>query len=233
MVTKICKKHGELKEKDTYSVTSKQGTLITLCSICKKGYRNDWAKLNPDKVKLSQIKKREKRLEELKKGTLKKNCKVHGDLPIEKIRVDARGTRICRICSNEQAYKSHKNNPNYKENQKKWYHSDIDRKKRYAENDKPKRRIRQRRYYHELKITDPEKHQYLESIRRKAARRASKNLDDSYVKRLLKTIRSGGKKNRQYQFLSGIEIPQEIVEIKKLQIKLNRELRKQRKKNGN
>jgi len=227
-IVKICKKHGELTIEHTYLLKTKVGNLIRMCSICKKGYRNDWAKLNPEKVKISQVKTKEKRFNELQKGTLKMNCRVHGGIPIDRIRIDARGTRICRICSNEQSYNSHEKNPNYKENQKVWYHSDIERKRRYAENDRPKRKIRQRRYYHELKVKDPEKHQYKESLRRKAHRKSVKNLSDYYVKSLLKTIRSGGRKNRFYHYLSGAVFPQYLIDLVKNQIKLKRKLKEKK-----
>lgn len=233
MIVKVCKKHGELTEENTYFQKTKSGNKIRMCSICKKGYRCDWAKLNPEKVKVSQIKMRENRLKELENGTLKKTCKKHGELPIDRIRIDARGTKICRYCSNEQSYSSH-DNPKYKARQKEWYHSDIDRKRRYAKNDNPKRKIRQKRYYHELKIKDPEKHKEQELKKKKWAREGCKKLNDGYVNGLLRTIRTGGKKNIKYEFLSGVTIPKEITELKKVQILLNRELRKQRKlKNGN
>ena len=103
MKIKICKKHGELEDKDTYLMKTSSGNLIKMCSICKRGYKNDWAKLNPDKVKISQLKKREKRLKELENGTLKKICKTHGELTIDRIRIDTRGSLICKICDSENS----------------------------------------------------------------------------------------------------------------------------------
>ena len=231
-IVKFCKKHGELEEKDTYFLKSKLGKMTRMCSICKRGYRNDWAKLNPEKVKLSQEKNRLKRLEELAKGTLTKICKRHGALPIEKIRIDVRGTRVCKLCDGENT-KSYKNKDpdKYRKRAIEWLHSDPERKRRYREKDKPKRRIRQSRLYAKWRKI-PEKNKRMRDQSEKSRKKAIANLSDSYVSSLIKDIKRGHNTRVERVYLKNVEIPREIIEVRKLQIKINRELRKQRKQNN-
>lgn len=229
-VVKVCKKHGELKESDTYLLkNSKSGNLIRLCSICKKGYRNNWSKLNPDKVKLSQIKMRNKRLEELENGTLKKICKRHGELPLSKISINARGALVCRLCGIENKNKVIQKDPDkFKKRVRDWYHSNLDRKKRYAENDKLKKRIRQKRLYQKWKKI-PEKKDRMDKQAKESRDRARENLSDSYLRSLIKNFRQGGKNNLTRVYLKDVEVPPEILEIKRLAVKINREKRKRKK----
>ena len=94
MKIKICKKHGELEDKDTYLMKTSSGNLIKMCSICKRGYKNDWAKLNPDKVKISQLKKREKRLKELENGGILERLAYNEIPPRVEYRLTAKGQEL-------------------------------------------------------------------------------------------------------------------------------------------
>ncbi len=227
MIVKVCKKHGELSLEQTYrTYTKKADRWNVLCLLCKKEYRNDWAKRYPEKVVQSRVKMRENRLLELKKGILKKICKQHGELPIEKIRVDARGTKVCRYCSNEQANKAHAN-PEYKKRAREWLYSDPERVRRYRTQDIKNRNKRNIRRYHRIKATDPEKHKLIEAKKRELALKGREALNDGYVAGLLRTRRSGkcGSVNYQYEYLAGWEVPKEIIEIKKMVIKIRREIK--------
>ena len=162
MIVKVCKKHGELKIEDTYQLKTKIGTLIRMCSICKKGYRNDWAKLNPEKVKIMGQNAKIKSLNELANGTLKKTCPRHGELLVSHIRIDARGSKICRLCSNEIKRKSIKKVDPTGEKYRKWLYSDRERVQRYYANDYPKKLKRQMKAYYKIKENDPEKYKMKE-----------------------------------------------------------------------
>lgn len=235
-IVKICKKHGELTLEQTYEMFRKKyNKSYLMCCICKKGYRNDWAKLNPEKVKSSQEKKRQKRLHELSEGRLTKHCKRHGDIPIEKIRVDTRGTKICRLCDVENKRALIKRNPEkFKKRVAAWLHSDPERKRRYRENDKPKRRIRQRRLYKKW-MQIPEKKKRIGEQSEKSRKKSVQNLSDAYIKAQIRNYRRGRYKgpNFESQYLADIVIPNEVIELKRQIIKLSREIRKRRNKDGN
>lgn len=230
-IIKVCKKHGELSVSQTYIMLTKNKNKCVMCLICKKGYRRDWAKLNPEKVKLRQDRIREQRLGELKDGTLKKKCPKCGDLPIEKIRVDARGTLVCRPCSNLIKRKSiAKVDPNL-ERYRLWLYSDRERVKRYRQNDKPKRRIRQIKAYHRMKIEDPVNHRRKEAIKLKSAIKYRKELRDNYVKTILMDIRTGSRENLTRFRLDRKMISQELIELKKIQLLLKRKIKDVNKNN--
>ncbi|MEK6882424.1 MAG: hypothetical protein AABY22_22580 [Nanoarchaeota archaeon] len=232
-VVKVCKKHGELSIENTYLLKIKSGNKIRMCSICKKGYRTDWGKRNPEKVKVAQEKAKEQRLIELANGTLQKNCHRHGELHISKIRVDARGTRICRLCGNEDKIKSKKKVDPTNEKYKAWLYSDRERVQRYRKQDSPNRRKRQNRSYHRLKVTNPEKHKMKQKQKNVYSRKYCKRLDDSYINSLLRTFRTGGRKNKFYLYLKGASFPKELIDLVKEQIKLRRKLRGKNVKNNN
>ena len=227
-VVKSCKKHGDLTVENTYLMNTKSGNQIRMCSICKRGYRNDWAKLNPEKVKLLQIKKRETRLKELEDGTLKKNCKKHGELPVEKIRIDVRGTRVCKLCDAESVKKSRNSNKEvYLKKCKEWRKKNPDKMKKYEINYKPRRKETAKALYQKWR-SDPVQREKIHKWNRKSGKKAIKELSDAYIKGLVKTYRRGGKKNRLYHYMK-VDVPQEIIELKRMQVKLNREIRKRRK----
>jgi len=224
-IIKVCKKHGELGIENTYLLKTKSGNQIRMCLICKKGYKNDWAKLNPEKLKIAQQKKKLKRLKELENGTLKKICNRHGDLPISKIRVDARGTRVCRLCSNEDKVKSKKKVDPNGEKYKKWLYSDRERVQRYYKQDKHNKLKRQMKAYYRIKENDPVKYRMKERQKLNCAMKSRERLDDRYIVTLLRTIRAGGRKNRFYYYLKDANFPKEIIDVVKAQIKLRRKLR--------
>jgi len=225
-IIKVCKKHGELGIENTYLFKIKSGNQIRMCLICKKGYKNDWAKLNPEKLKIAQQKKKEGRLQELNNGTLKKICPRHGDLPISKIRIDARGTRVCRLCSNEDKIKSKKKVDPNGEKYKKWLYSDRERVQRYRKQDNPNRLKRQMKAYYRRKENDPVKHRMKARQRLDFGIKSRERLYDSYIINLLRTIRTGGKNNRFYHYLKGASFPKEMIDIVKAQIILKRKLRR-------
>lgn len=224
MTVKTCKKHGELEEKDTYLMKKKCGTMIRMCSICKRGYRTDWDKRNPEKVKLRQEKNRKKRIQDLNIGVIKKNCKKHGDLPIDEIRVDSRGSTICKKCHNEVKRKSKKKVDPDNERYRKWLYSDMERVYRYRDNDYEKRKIRQRKSYHRNKVRKDWIQHRLE-IQRKNALVKRNELSDTYIRTLIKTFRYGGIKNRYYKYFSGMNVSPDVIELKRSMIKLKRKIR--------
>ena len=224
-IVKICKKHGELTIENTYTIKPKTKKII-LCFICIKENKREWKKNNADRIKLSQEKTKAKRLQELENGTLKKICKTHGDLSIEKIRIDARGTKICRLCSNETKVKSVKKVDPTGEKYRAWLYSDRERVQRYRKNDYPKRVIRQRNRYHRKKH-DPEWIENKLSLQRKYSSKDRLNLSDRYINSQLKIIRSGGKNNRFYKYLSGAEFPKEIIDLKRIQINIKRKIKEE------
>jgi hypothetical protein len=230
-IVKTCKKHGELTIENTYLLKTKLGNKIRMCSICKRGYKNDWSKLNPEKVIISQEKKKAKRLIELKNGDLKKVCSRHGELHISKIRVDSRGTKVCRLCSNEDKLKSKRKVDPDGERYKKWLYSDRARVQRYYAQDKPKKLKRQMKAYYKMKENNPEKYKMKERQKLDCAIKSRERLDDSYITNLLRTIRTGGRKNRFYHYLKGATFPKEMLDTVKVQIKLRRKLRGKNGKN--
>jgi hypothetical protein len=233
MIVKVCKKHGELTIDNTYQVKTQYGIIILMCSICKKGYRRDWAKLNPEKVKLREERKKLIRIEEFKSGTIKKKCKRHGDIPIEKMRIDTRGTIVCKLCDAENAAKLRdKDNELHLKKCKEWRKKNPDKMKKYGENYKKRRKVTSKALYQRW-MKDPVQKEKIGAWKKKSQHKAVKEMSDAYVRSLAKTYRVGGKKNRHYEYLK-IDIPQEIIELRRMQLKINRELRKQRKlKNGN
>jgi len=210
-MNKTCRKHGVLKPEDTYCYRSSS---YIGCKLCKNGYKN-WAVNNPDKKKAAEVKKRTERLAEQAAGTLKLHCPKHGDIPCEKIRIDSRGTKICRQCSNEICAKSH-SRPEYKKRAREWLHSDPARKRRYRLNDYTKRRIRQRRRYHEIR-KNPELNAKLRIKERKNATKGRERLNNHYIRILL----SGSR----YAWPYG-DIPQDVIDLKKASVLLVREIRK-------
>jgi hypothetical protein len=165
------------------------------------------------------------------KGELKKICKKHGEIPSEKIRVDVRGTKICKICDAENAKKYKNKDPvAYREKYRKWFYSDRERVMRYWKNDYEKRKIRQVKAYHRTKIMNPEKHREKELKKNEYHRKASDRLDDYYVRGLLKDCRIQVDKKRTRERLVNDDIPDEIVQLKKIQLKINRALGKRKKK---
>lgn len=229
-IVKTCRKHGGLQIDDTYLMKTKVGNLIRMCILCKRGYRNDWAKLNPEKVKISQIKKRIKRIKELDEGILSKNCKRHGSIPIDKIRIDTRGTHVCKLCDAENGKKfrdSHKETRSKK--CKEWRIKNPDKMKKCAINYKPRRKettaaLRKRW------MADPVQREKIHNWQRKSGKKAIEDLSDAYIKGLVRSYRTGGKKNRFYLYMK-VDVPQEIIEIKRAQVKLNRAIKRKR-KNG-
>lgn len=233
-MNKVCKKHGELSVDQTYLLKRKRTALIRMCLICKKGYKNDWKEKNPEKLKLSQEKLRISRLEELKNGSLNFICKVHGKLPTNRIRVNARGTIICRDCANIIKEKSIKNDPDYKEKKRKWLYSDRERVVRYRKQDIPNRVKRNRKRYFKLKEDDPVKFRNMQLEKMKSMKKKVEELDKGYIEHLIRSKSFGSKKNRQYEYYNSGIIPDDLIELKRLEIKLKREIRKNRRiENGN
>ena len=225
-IVKICKKHGKLTIENTYLLKTKSLKMIRMCYICKKSYRYDWGKLNPEKLQERYKRNLEINSKKLLDGTLTRKCKTHGDLPIEKIRVNSRGETVCRICCNLSKKRQRLKDPEgFKEKYNKWLYSDRERVQRYYKNDKPKRRIRQNKAYHRRKLNDPIKHLEKQKMKEVNAINARKRLDDSYINSLLKTFRKGGINNKFYHYFSGAKFPKQFIDFYKEQIKIKRKLK--------
>jgi hypothetical protein len=225
-IVKICKKHGELTIDNTYlQFTKNKNKQCRMCLICKKGYRNNWSKLNPDKLIRAQAIKKTKRLKEAEDGILSYLCKTHGQIPIDRIRIDARGTKICRICSNLQKQNQRDRDPEgYKKKYHEWLYSDRTRVQRYRKQDQPNRQKRQVKSYHRMKIVDPVNFKRKERLKLDNAIKYRKNLTDSYVKSQLKDFRVQHNKVLYRKSLN-IEIPKELIEAKKELMRFKRKLK--------
>lgn len=64
---------------------------------------------------------------------------------------------------------------------------------------------------------------------RQYTKKAVDELRDSYIRLILKTYQKGDKKGKEYIYLKEIEIPQELIDIKRNLIKLKRKLKEKRK----
>jgi len=228
-IIKICKKHGGLTVENTYLINSKSGNTARACSICRKGYKKDWQKRNPEKYKKWGSERKYSALKELENGNVKKNCKKHGDIPLDRIRIDTRGTLICKICDNENKKNSvNKNKIEYIKKCREWRKRNPEKLKQYALNYKPKRKPTDKAIYKNKK-NNPLLNKKMLEQQRKSAQKARDSLSDAYVRSQIRVYQRGGKNNQTRFYMKGIQIPQEIIELRKIQIKLNRELRKQRK----
>jgi hypothetical protein len=95
---KICIHHGELKQEDIYK--KKRGNKIDLkCNICRKIQDRRGGKkrreTHPPIYKNVPVSER--------KLDVSKKCSKHGDLPLDRIYINARGNAVCKICKNESA----------------------------------------------------------------------------------------------------------------------------------
>lgn len=147
-IVKVCAYHGELTANKTYirKISNKQ---YFYCKKCLQ--QNSWRKRNPEKDRNNIQKRKEKYLIQLQDKPLVKICINHGNIPIDRIRINSRGELVCRICVNEQRKKSRDNDPNHKEKVHKWLYSDRERINKYRKQDKPNRLKRQKKRWHTKK----------------------------------------------------------------------------------
>lgn len=225
-IVKICKIHGELSAEKSLKKINKNRTYY-LCKECHNDHKRITSK-SPEKYK---------KAEELKQllhlGQITKICNKHGELPADRIRINSRAEIICRICVNEISIRAKEKDKDYWAKKcKEWRKKNPEKLRAYWESYKPQRRINQKKYYKEW-MKDPEKKKIIRERNYKSSTKKRIELSDSYVRALIKTIRTGGRKNQKYFYLES-EIPKEVLEIKKLQIQLRRKLKQQRDvKNGN
>lgn len=181
----------------------------------------------PESQRLRKV-LRDKMLED---GILKKNCKKHGDILLEKIRVDVRGTVVCKLCDAESAQKLRdKDRPLHLKKQKEWRQKNPEKMRQYGQNYRPKRHIVARKLYKKW-IKIPEQKEKMDKWRKESSKRARENLSDAYVKALIKDFKIGKNGRTEHTYLKGVPISRDVIELKKMQVKLNRYIRKERKKN--
>lgn len=135
-IIKVCKKHGELKKEESYSYISYKNKIYYKCIYCIRinHSNNEIIRRTNGAIKRKLL---------LNDKSISKKCKRHGLIKKENIRIDLRGTIICRICDrdNRKKYIS-ENLERHNKVTKEWRLNNKDKLRKYYQNSKPKRMVR-------------------------------------------------------------------------------------------
>lgn len=207
-IVKTCKVHGGLTKEQTWiKHEPKRGKSYVRCRLCQRENKLEWENKNKERVAATKERIRNRRLAERAQGTLKKTCKRHGELLLEQIRIDRRGTRMCRLCDAEV----------YRKKTEEMREHDRERiRKRRAANPERAREVRMQAYYRMVydmpKLTKPWTLRTLTKERQNERnRRRSKELKDYYIRKLLHAKKG--------------DVPQKLIELKRALTILKREIK--------
>jgi hypothetical protein len=208
----VCKKHGSLTSVNSYTAINQYKKQYIRCFSCRE-------------------EKRISLCEKVKNNSITKNCKRHGLIKSEKIRVNTRATLICKICDIENSKKSKNSDKElFLKKCKNWRKNNPEKMRQYGINYKPKRAPIAKKLRKKW-LSNPEYVEKLHQWQRKSCKKAIENISDAYVSGLIKDSMIRSKRFVNNLQRIDINISKEIIELKKAHVKLIREI-KRRKNNG-
>ena len=212
-----CTIHGWLTKEFLYFRKFDDAHWQPTCKECQKKKAMENFNRNKEKVLLRNRLKRRKTPEETRKKDRERYWE-NVDVMRKRSR-ESRKRNIEKIKINQKIYRGKNKESIYERN------------KEYIKNNRDKVRERQRKYAERKKDHLMEKRkewvlrnkQYIKDKSNKYRKKAIENLYDGYIKTIL---RMGKRKKGEYTYIKGMDIPQDLVELKRTLIFIRRKLRK-------
>lgn len=158
---------------------------------------------------------------------ISKICKIHGELKPDRIRVNVRKELVCKDCDKENARKyRQKDIIKHRKICKEWRVKNPDKRRKYDEKYKEKRKIKDKRLKQKW-MKNPEYVLKVKEWAIKSRAKLSSELSDSYVKNIILDHRQVINKELHRERLK-VSVPQEIIDLKRMQLKLKRAIRKKK-----
>lgn len=158
---------------------------------------------------------------------ISKICKIHGELKTDRIRVNVRKELVCKDCDKENAKRYRdKDILKTRKMRNEWRMNNPEKTRKYDEKYKEKRKIKDKRLKQKW-MKNPE---YVLKVKEwgiKSRAKLSAELSDSYVINRILDHRQVINKELHRERLK-VSVPQEIIDLKRIQLKLKREIRKKK-----
>jgi hypothetical protein len=212
-----CRVHGWLTKEFLYFRKFDDSHWQPICKECQKKKALENFNKNKEKVLLRNKLKRINNPEEIRKRD-KQNYLKNVD-KLRKRSREYRNKNIEKVKIKQKIYRE-KNKESIYERNKKYISNNIEkvrerRKKYFA---RRKHHLKEKRREWALRNKD-----YLNKLNKKNRTTAIENLYDSYIRTILKMDRKGGKK--RYSYMKGVEIPKDLIELKRTIILAKRKLK--------
>lgn len=212
-----CKQHGWLKKEFLYFRKLDDTHWQPICKECQKKKAMENFNKNKEKVLLRNKLKRINNKEEVRKKDREaywKNVDIK-----RKQSKESRNRNKEKYKITQKIYRAN-NKERIKERNKKYIQNNIDkvreRAKKYIE--RRKDHLKQKRKEWALRNKE-----YIKNSHRKSGKKAIENLQDCYIRTILKTGKRTNK--NEYTYMKGINIPQDLVDLKRAIIIARRKLK--------